>query len=96
MTTTDNTPQKSTWDPNLGPQIGPAWRAIADNLATRDWGSDQVAISIAMRTNGIQRKTARNLINDAVTHGLLERRPNGKHDQIRLTDRGRERRPVAS
>lgn len=84
MTTTGPTPPKAAWDPNLGTQIGPAWRAISDNLATRDWGSEQIAIRIAMRASGIQRKTARNLIDDAVRHALLERRPNGRHNQIRL------------
>lgn len=80
------------WNPNLGTKIGPAWQAIVANLRDREWGSDRVAITIAMHASDIRHATARNLIWSAIRHGYLEARPatdqpGRRYKQIRLTER---------
>jgi len=76
----------TNWNPELGTQIAPAWHAIRANLESRSWGSEQVAITLAMRAGDIQRSTAKNLIRDLAKHGYIERRPapGRKFHQIRL------------
>lgn len=78
----------TTFDPTLGTQIGPAWAAIHNNLTTRDWASEEVTISIAQQASGIQRKTAKNLIQTLLKEGYITRRkaPSGKHFQLHLND----------
>lgn len=75
------------WQPGLGKQLGPAWRAVVANLSTREWGSEKIAVELAIRAGGIQRKTATNLLASAIKHGHLEAR-------VRATTRGRSFRQI--
>lgn len=81
------------WHPSRGTQLGPAWRAITDNLSQRKWGSEKIAAEIAIRACGIQRKTAVNLVADAIRHGYLEARDctttrGRRYRQVRLLHAG--------
>jgi DNA-binding MarR family transcriptional regulator len=82
------------WNPMLGKQTGSAWRAIAGNLCGREYGSDRVCITLAIRAGGIKRKTAKNLIREAIRHGYLNAEPvrttrGDRYLRIRLTEAGR-------
>lgn len=76
----------TTWNPNHGTQLGPAWQAIRDNLLDRTHGSRTVAESIAKKASGIQANTAHNLINSLIQHGYLT----GDKTTIQLTPKGRK------
>lgn len=63
----------TSWNPEAGPKIGPAWHAIRDHLANHGRTDEVTLVAIATHAAGIVDKTAHNLLRDLNHAGYLRR-----------------------